>query len=693
MTAPVRDRTPSPVPVVRSRRGLWPATTAIVLWLMVAIVIHLTQGTADVDAAVLWAVLTGSADLPQAAAILLESRVPRLLAAFVVGGALAASGAAMQAVSHNPLASPDTTAVGAGAYFALSMVTALGIGLAPLASLAVAFIGGLGAAAAVIGLAGRSLSPVRLVLAGSVLSLGLASLTSAVLLLFPWETQGLFAWGAGSLSQNGLTAITAVAPVLIVAAAGVLLMGRRLDLLQLGEEPAASLGVPVASTRRTVIALAVLLAAGSVTVAGPIGFVGLCAPAIVRGCGRWLPALRRQRVFIVLSAVAGVALVLSADVALRMLFGPVAGVTVPTGVLTSIIGAIVLIVLARRMPPAGGDAESIAGMRVGTGWGRSHPRTALAVAGALLLASAVAGVLLGDSVILLGDVWNWVRGAGAPRVEIILGTRLPRVLAALLAGAALALAGATVQAVTRNPLADPGVLGVAASAGFAAIAAITLSPVLSDTLIVACALVGAALAAGVLVVVGRGEQLRTVLVGIGIGAVSSAATTLLIIRTDPWNQTKAITWLGGSTYGSALLPLVPLLAILLIACVVLTRTSRDLDLLQLDDTTPRVLGIDVDRSRTVHVLLAVALTALATSSVGVISFVGLVGPHAARMIVGKRHSALLPVAAVIGGLLVVVGDILGRVVLAPEQLPAGLVVALIGTPYFLWLLHRMRADR
>lgn len=690
MTQTLSQRPGTGDPPAPGRSGVVWATGLTLAWLGVAAAVHLIQGTADVTVAVLWQVVTGG-DVPQAAAILIDSRLPRLMAALLVGVALGGAGAAMQAVSRNPLASPDTTGVGAGAFLALTVAAALGLSLGHAGSIAVAFLGGVGAAAAVIGLASAgTLSPVRLVLAGSVLTLGLGSVTSVILLLFPWETQGLFVWGAGSLSQNGPEGILAVVPFAVVGLIGLLLYGRRLDLLQLGEDTAASLGVPVASTRRNVVALAVLLAACSVTVAGPIGFVGLCAPALMRLLRPALPALRKQRVFIVLSAVAGVALVLTADVLLRIFFGGVAGVTIPTGVLTSLIGAVFLIILARRLH-SHGEGESLITMRAGTRLGIRYPSVLIAGAGTVLVGLVIAGVLIGDRPILLGDVANWIRGIAPPVIDIILNSRVPRVFGALLAGACLALAGALVQAVTRNPLADPGILGVSASAGFGAITVITLTAA-SDAVVFLAALAGALAAALIIAAFGRTDQLRMVLVGIGVSAAASALTTLLLIGTDPWNQTKAITWLGGSTYGTTTAYLWPMLGALVITGIVCSRSARELDLLQFDETTPRVLGVEVGRERLVHIGLAVILTGVATASIGTIAFVGLVAPHAARMLIGKRHAELLPLTVITGAGLVVVGDFVGRVLIAPSQLPAGLVVSLIGTPYFLWLLHRMRAE-
>ncbi|MBP2436102.1 iron chelate uptake ABC transporter family permease subunit [Microbacterium amylolyticum] len=342
------------------------------------------------------------------------------------------------------------------------------------------------------------------------------------------------------------------------------------------------------------------------------------------------------------------------------------------------------------------SSEAIAGMRAGTRWGRRFPAVVMGAAAIALVGVAVTGALLGDTPLLLGDVTNWMRGVASVHIEIVLETRTPRVLAAALAGACLAVAGCLVQTVTRNPLADPGILGISGAAGLGAVAVIVTAPSVGFVSTLGGALLGAALAAVVVFVLGTGRSAspaRTVLVGVGVGAAAGALTTLLIVRTDPFNQTLAITWLGGSTYGATLMHQLPMLVVLVAAGVVLSRTGRDLDLVQFDDTTPRTLGIDLGRTQILHIAIAVVLTAVATASVGVISFVGLVAPHAARLMIGKRHARVLPLAAMLGATLVVMGDTIGRTAIAPAQLPAGLATAVIGTPYFLWLLWRMRTRR
>ncbi|SDD13621.1 iron ABC transporter permease [Auraticoccus monumenti] len=683
---------PSAAPSRRAGAATTLALLGLVGWLVTVAVVHLTQGTADIGPADLLGLLTGSGD-QEAAAVVVASRLPRLLAGLAVGLALGAAGAVMQSVARNPLASPDTMAVNAGAHLALTLFAALGLTLPLFSSAAVAFAGGLVTAAVVLALAaGRGSSAIRLVLAGSVVTLGLSAMTSVLLVLFPWQTQGLFAWGAGSLGQAGLDGVLRLLPVLVVALVAVVVLGRWLDLLQLGEDAASALGLNVRLAQTVLVVLAVLLSAVSVTMAGPVGFVGLCAPVLVRLLRRWVPAIRRHRVLVVLSALAGVALVLTADVVLRALFGALSGVSVPTGVVTTVIGAVFMVALAQTVR-TGMDADSLVTMRAGTAFGRRAPWLLVGLVGLLLVTGVVGGALLGDATLLTGDVWNWLRGAASVRVDIILDARVPRVLAAVLAGATLALAGAVVQGVTRNPLADPGILGVSGGAGAAAVAVIVVVPDPGFWLILTAALLGALLVGALVFGFSARDgvdQARMVLVGIGVGAGASAVTTLMLVRTDPWNQAKAITWLGGSTYGATFGQSVPMLVALVLAAVALAGTRRDLDLLQLDDTTPRVLGVATGRARVLVLVAALVLTAAATASIGVVAFVGLVAPHAARMLIGRRHAVLLPLAALLGGLLVLVADTVGRTVIAPAQLPAGLTAALIGCPYFLWLLWRMR---
>ncbi|MER5994994.1 iron ABC transporter permease [Streptomyces viridosporus] len=671
-----------------SRAGAAAVTGALVLLVAALAVVDITQGTAAVGPAEVLKALTGRAD-PADASVVIASRLPRAAAGLLVGAALGMAGAALQAVSRNVLASPDTLAVNAGSYFALGLVSVTGVSLPFLASSGVAFAGGLAAAAVVLGLSGLGAGTVRLVLAGTALALGLTAVTQGLLLLFPQETEGLYQWNQGSIGQNGFDGVVRMAPVAVVGLVGLLLVARRVDALALGDDAAHGLGVPVRATRVTAVVLATLLSAAAVTLAGPIGFVGLCAPALVRPLGRRLRGFLRLRAAVPAAGLVGAALVLGADVLLRASVAADTAVAVPTGVVTSLLGALFLVVMAARLRDTAGAAAPDR-LRVRS---RGVFLTTLTVLALALVGTVIAAVLLGDSKLLLGDVVNWAQGRAGRTVSFVLDTRTPRVLAALLAGAALALAGTLVQAVTRNPLAEPSVLGVSGGGALGAVVLVTTVPVAGTWDVAGAAFAGSAVTAVVVFgLAGRGGfgQNRLVFVGIGAATATTALISLLIVLTDPFNATKALTWLSGSTYGRTLPDVLPLAVVLAAGVAVAAVRHRELDLVSLDEDTPRLLGLHLGRGRLGFLVLSVLLTATAVAAAGTIGFVGLVAPHAARALVGRRHTRVVPVALLLGAVLVCAADLLGRTVIAPAQLGAGLMTAVIGTPYFLHVLVRGR---
>ncbi|MBQ1088270.1 iron ABC transporter permease [Streptomyces sp. B93] len=685
----VTATTPAVRPQERTARtGAAAVTAGLVLLVAALAVVDITQGTAAVGPAEVWRALTGRAD-PADASVVIASRLPRMTAGLLIGVALGMAGAVLQAVSRNVLAAPDTLAVNAGSYLALGMLAATGVSLPLLASSGVAFLGGLAAAAVVLALSGLGAGTVRLVLAGSALTLGLTSVTEGLLLLFPERTEGLYQWHQGSISQNGFDGILQMAPLAVLALAGLLLTARRIDALALGDDTARGLGVPVRATRVTAVVLAALLSAAAVTLAGPIGFVGLCAPALVRPLARRFPAYRRTRVTIPVAGLVGAGLVLGADVLLRALVTAESAVAVPTGVVTSLLGAVFLVTMAVRARDTGG-ASAPDRLRTPS---RAVFLTTTAVLVAVVVGVTLGGVLLGDAKLLLGDVVNWARGAAGPSVSFVLDTRVPRVLAALLAGAALALSGTLVQAVTRNPLAEPGILGVSGGAALGAVLLVTTAPLAGSWAVAGAALGGAAVSAVVvfgLAARGGFQQNRLVLVGVGVSAAATAVISLVIVLTDPFNATKALTWLSGSTYGRTTADTLPVAAALVLGVAVAVARRTELDLVSLDDDTPALLGLRPAGARFGFLVVGVLLSATAVAAAGTIGFVGLVAPHAARALVGRRHVRVVPVALLLGAALVGTADLVGRTVIAPAQLGAGLMTAVIGTPYFLYLLIRTR---
>ncbi|MFK0064736.1 siderophore ABC transporter permease CdtC [Streptomyces sp. NPDC091046] len=684
-TEPTAAR-PSTVPT--SRSGAAAVTAGIVLLVAVLAVVDITQGTAAVGPSEVLKALTGRAD-PDDASVVVASRLPRMTAGLLVGAVLGMAGAVLQAVSRNVLASPDTLAVNAGSYLALGLAGATGVSLPMLASSGIAFVGGLAAAAVVLGLSGLGTGTVRLVLAGTALMLGLNSMTEGLLLLFPEQTEGLYAWNQGSISQNGFDGVLQMLPVALIGLAGLMLTARRVDALALGDDAARGLGVPVRATRVTVVVLAALLSAAAVTLAGPIGFVGLCAPALVRPLARRFRGFTRSRTALPAAALTGAALVLGSDVLLRAVVSADRSVSVPTGVVTSLVGAVFLVAMALRVRDTAG-AGTPDRLRIPS---RAVFLATVAVLVVVLVGLVIAAVLVGDSKLLLGDVVNWAQGRAGRTVSFVLDTRVPRVLAALGAGAALALAGTLVQAVTRNPLAEPNVLGVTGGGALGAVILVTTVPAAGTWGVAGAAFAGSAVTA-VLVfgLAARGgfRQNRLVLVGIGVASGTAALISLLIVLTDPFNATKALTWLSGSTYGRTMPDIVPVALALVVGIGVAVARRTELDLISLDEDTPRLLGLRVAPGRLGFLVLSVVLSATAVACAGTIGFVGLVAPHAARALVGRRHVRVVPVAILLGATLVCAADLLGRTVIAPAQLGAGLMTAVIGTPYFLYLLVRSR---
>jgi ferric hydroxamate transport system permease protein len=672
----------------------WSAAAVLVvaLGLVAAIAaVHVTQGTSTVNAPDLLRLLVGRGD-DETQAVFAASRLPRMLAGLVVGFALGVAGTLLQSMTRNSLAAPDTLGVNDGAYLAVVASAVFIGGLSPLQSAGVAMLGGLLAAGLAMAVsAGGASGTTRLILAGSATAMAMLAMTNTLLLMKPEETLGLYAWGRGTLAQTGLERIGYLGPIVAVGLVLAMFMARRLDLLALGDDGAAVLGVHVRLTRATAVVLAVLLAAAAVTVAGPLAFVGLCAPAIVRLMSRRVGGLGAHAWLLPVSGAVACVVVLASDLVVRaFLTGPY-GSEMPTGVVTAIFGAPFLIWLAARNRGSS-PARSSPSSRRGALRGRLGFALILTVAGVVTLASMTVGLLLGDTTLLLGDLTNWLTGQSGPAITFLLDSRLPRVLLGVLAGIALAVAGTTVQAVCRNPLAEPGIIGVTAGASVGAVGLLVAIPSAGVGMMAGVAGLGAFLTfAAVYGLAWRGglDSDRLVLVGVGMGFLGASITAVLVLE-DTILSAQAMTWLSGSTYARGLTDAIPVAVALVLLLPVLAFATRELDLLSLDDDTPRVLGVPLERVRLVALAGAAALTATAVAAVGVIAFVGLVAPHAARALVGGRHIRLLPLAALLGASLVCLADTIGRTIIAPDQLPAGLMTALIGAPYFVWLLWRTR---
>ncbi|GAB4240518.1 MAG: iron ABC transporter permease [Elainellaceae cyanobacterium] len=276
---------------------------------------------------------------------------------------------------------------------------------------------------------------------------------------------------------------------------------------------------------------------------------------------------------------------------------------------------------------------------------------------------------------------------------VIYTLRLPRVIAAFLVGTGLAIAGTILQGLTRNPLAAPEIVGVEAGAGLAAVSLIVLFPSIPVFFLPVAAFAGAFMAALLVYLLaweGGSSPIRLILVGVGVGAIASAFTSLMITFGNIYDVSQALVWLAGSVYGRDWAHVQALLPWLMVFIPLSLLGARELNTLSLGDDVARGLGSAVEWQRGLLLLTSVALSGASVATAGTIGFVGLMSPHLARQLVGTSHEGLMPTAALVGGLLVMLADLLGRSLFAPIELPCGVVTAAVGAPYFLYLLYRSR---
>lgn len=319
---------------------------------------------------------------------------------------------------------------------------------------------------------------------------------------------------------------------------------------------------------------------------------------------------------------------------------------------------------------------------------------------ALIIVTFLISVNTGHIRLSPGEVFATFFGNGTDQQKLILFEfRLPRIVIAVLVGAALAVSGTVLQGLSRNALADPGILGINSGAGLMVMLYVAFFPGASGGSIFFLPILawfGAAITAAFIYILSykRGEGIsptRLLLTGIAVAAGISAFTIVLTLILSPEDYQFVATWMAGSIWGSNwqfVLALLPFIAVLM--PLVMYKASV-LNILSMGDQLATGLGINVERERRWLLFIAVGLAGAAVSVSGGIGFVGLIAPHLVRSLIGPKHQFLLPTVAVVGGFLVLLADTIGRSIIQPSEVPAGIVVAVIGAPYFLYLLARSKA--
>lgn len=320
-------------------------------------------------------------------------------------------------------------------------------------------------------------------------------------------------------------------------------------------------------------------------------------------------------------------------------------------------------------------------------------RTVLLVAA--VPAVLVAALAIGAVPVAPGEVWRALRDPGAPAAAIVRDVRAPRVLLAFLVGGSLSVAGAGLQALVRNPLADPYLLGLAGGASVGAVLAIAAglpSPWLVPAAAFAGALAAVALVYRLALVAGHRLDPRVLLLGgVVVGAFAGAITSAVTALSSAERLRDASLWLLGGFGGASWRALGVVGAYAVAPLVVLASQARALDLLVLGDEPALHLGADVARTRRLVYLAASLLVAACVAVAGVVGFVGLVAPHVVRRVWTPLHGRALPLAFLLGGAFLVLADLVARSVVRPLELPVGVVTALVGVPLFLVLLRRQVA--
>ncbi|MFY1679261.1 MULTISPECIES: FecCD family ABC transporter permease [unclassified Streptomyces] len=315
----------------------------------------------------------------------------------------------------------------------------------------------------------------------------------------------------------------------------------------------------------------------------------------------------------------------------------------------------------------------------------------------------IAAIGIGAVDIPVGDVWAVVRhhvtGGGAlptdPALDqIVWEFRTPRVVLAALVGAGLAVAGAVLQTVVSNPLADPTVLGFSYGATLGAALVITLGggAVLAGVGVSAAAFLGAVLAGALVFALGRRggrmAPVRLVLAGVAVGYVFLSATSYVQLLATPTELRTIMFWMLGSVAGADWARIPTVAAVVLLTTTLLALFGRRLNVLLAGDESATALGVDVNRLRAALLVLSALLTGACVAVAGGIGFVGLMIPHLVRLTMGADHRRLLPLTALLGALYLVLVDLLSRTLNRPNELPLGVLTALLGAPFFLWLLRR-----
>ncbi|WP_336708921.1 MULTISPECIES: Fe(3+)-hydroxamate ABC transporter permease FhuB [unclassified Cedecea] len=656
--------------------GKTTASWLLIAGLWLASIVMALQNVAQYDGLLHGLNVLFSSKMADAQAVILHSMwFPRQVMALLGGAVLALCGWLMQRALRNPLAEPITLGMTSGATLALGVASMWFPATLLSARTGIVITGEVVALLLVLLLSWRQrLSPLVMIQAGMLVNLWCGSLTMIMAVINDRFLLSVLMWGGGSLAQQDWSVVTAILPWLGLCGLALLLLLRPLALLRLPEAMVSSLGASPLLIRSVAMALALVMSALIINSVGVIGFIGLAAPHLAR-----LGGARTTRQMLSHSLLIGAGLLWFTDLCVSRIT-LLDGQLLPVGMLTALTGGPLLILLAGKArhqvldtTPSAYEGEA-GGVRFPAG-----------MASALLLVAVVLSLFVGQGL----HGWHWTTLAEQPA---LLPMRLPRLLAALSAGALLAAAGVLMQRVSGNPLASPEILGIGGGAAMGVTAFLLLFPTGGTGLMILSSAAGALISLLVTLWSSRQSAFnpqRVLLNGLALNALFQAIASIVMLN-NRQASSMLLQLMTGSTYYVNNGIAIGVFFAMLLLLAVSPLCKRWLLLLPLGQVSGS-LGVNVARARISVLALAALMTGLATLIVGPVSFVGLLGPHLARKAGAKRPMAQLFTAALLSALIMVLADWMGRNFLYPRQLPVGLVASLVGVPLLVWPLIRSRA--
>ncbi|CAG9295375.1 Fe(3+)-hydroxamate ABC transporter permease FhuB [Celerinatantimonas diazotrophica] len=610
----------------------------------------------------------------------LYASLPRAILALSIGATLGFCGSLLQQMTQNHLASPLTLGLSAGAWLAL-VVTGVWAPTILAAHGAWVAMGGALIASLFIWIiaAKQGLNGFSIILTGIAVNILCATLASAFILLHEQATLSLFIWGAGDLTQTDWHWVKWLVPKLIILPIIMLIAHRPLTLLKLGEQNARARGMSIGVTM-LVIGFAILWLIGSAIAAvGVIGFISLLAPNLARYLGS-----RRSLDELIFSSLLGAILLLVTD-SIAVLAGQYSDQVIPSGSTATLIGAPFLIILLRQQMKAS-DHTSLQLPKSLFTWSN---RTALVLL-ALIGASVLFSLTYSPSYSLVSHhtLWqfHWPN-------QTLWHLRWPALLTATGSGIGMSVAGVILQRLIKNPLASPGMMGLTAGSTLVLVlyamffeqAITSVNPIIAYS--------GSLAALCILLLLGRKHHFAPgslILTGIALTAAMDGVIQFFLAQgnDDVYSITR---WMSGSIYN-----VTGTKSLWLIFCVTgftaISFVFRDwLTLLAASDPLAQSLGVRPQRARLTLLILAALLVSSVTAFVGPIAFIGLIAPHMAVMLGAKKTAQQLWTAALLGTLLMLIADWLARTIAYPAQLPTGIIAAVIGSVYLVFLMIKSQS--